>query len=515
MSQGRWVSACVDALVAGGVQDVVLSPGSRSTPLVLALLDRDVRIHDVIDERSAAFFALGLARVGRFPALLCTSGSAGGHYLPAVMEASASYLPLVVLTADRPAELQQLGANQTTDQLRLFGTHVRVSVELGATHDTDSARRGIAQRTLRALTIARGAEPGPVHLNLQLRKPLEQGPFEPQLEPTHVYGPLAVADPAGVRAIGARLVAARRPLIAAGPAPLSATSRRELVAAIAKSLGAPVVADATSQLRFTGSAGNASRMIERLDALDADYVLQIGTAPIDSSWLPWVKRRPRAVLSERAWSDPTADAELMVLGDVRGALRELSASMNESRTPWFAPTPLPALERFDARAVAEVIIARSEPGSLVMVGNSNIARAIDRVEADVDVGILHQRGLSGIDGLIAGAAGASVGAGKPVTLVLGDVSALHDLGSLALARDLPLRIVIVHDDGGRIFEGLPISDAIDRADFERHFAMRHGLGFEHAAAQFCSSHRRVDDAESLADALALDGPIVIEARVAP
>lgn len=517
MSQGRWVSACVDALVAGGIDDVVLSPGSRSTPLVLALLRRDIRIHDVIDERSAGFFALGLARVGRFPALVCTSGSAAGHYLPAVMEAGASNVPLVVLSADRPPELQELGANQTTDQLRLFGTHVRAFVELGAACDSEPGRRGVAERTLRALTIARGPVPGPVHLNMRLRKPLEEGPFEPQLQPARVFASHALPDPAGIRAILSRLERAKRPLIAAGPAALGATSRRERVGALAKALGAPVVADATSQLRFTGG-GSATRMIERLDRLDADFVLQIGRAPIDSAWLPWVEGRARAVIDDHAWSDPTADAVLIVFGDVRATLRELIDGLSPRalrfpKTPWFVPEALPEPSGFDARAIAQVVIGQSPPGSLVMVGNSNLARAIDRVDADVDVGVLHQRGLSGIDGLIAGAIGATVGSGKPVTLLLGDVSALHDLSSLILARDVPIRIVIAHDDGGRIFEKLPIADAVDRSDFERLFAMKHGLSFEHAAAQYGLMHRRVDDAESLRDALALDGPIVIEARV--
>ena len=513
MSQGRWVSACVDALVAGGVSDVVLSPGSRSTPLVLALLQRDLPIHDVIDERAAAFFALGLSRVGRLPLLLCTSGTAGAHYLPAVMEASASHLPLVVLTADRPPELHELGANQTTDQRRLFGTHARAFVELGASHDTDAARRGIAQRSTRALAIARGPQPGPVHLNVQLRKPLEEGPFEPQLQPTRAWGGRVLPDPAGIRAVLARLGDAKRPLIAAGPAPLSATTRREHVSAIAEALGAPVVADATSQLRFTG-VESPTRMIERLDELDADFVLQIGNAPIHSSWLPWVEGRSRAVLAEHAWPDPTADAEILVMGDVRAALRDISVGLKTRRSPWASLGSPSESHAFDARGIAQVVVEHSAPGSLLMVGNSNIARAIDRIDATADVGVLHQRGLSGIDGLIAGAAGASVGANETVTLLLGDVSALHDLGGLMLARGNPVRIVIVHDDGGRIFEKLPIVQAISREELERHFAMKHGLAFEHAAAQFGLDYRRVSDRDSLVAALQLSGPIVIEARVA-
>ena len=512
--QGRWVSACIDALLAGGVGDVVLSPGSRSTPLVLALLEREVRIHDVIDERSAGFFALGLARVGCFPALVCTSGTAGAHYLPALMEASASHLPVVAITADRPPELHEQGANQTTDQGHLFGTHVRAFVELGAAHESERARRGIAQRTARALALAHAPIPGPVHLNVRLRKPLEEGPFGPTTSaPSVVHAPRMLPDPAGIRAIASRLQTARRPLVAAGPAPLGAVSRRERVGALLGRLGAPLFADATSQLRFMG--GTNACTCDDLDALDADFVLQIGEAPIASAWLGWVEGRARAVIADHGWPDPTGDAERIVWGDVRESLRGLDEALagDPVRSPWYgARRVVPHGAHFDACVIAETVVRAASAGSLLMIGNSNVARAIDRVCADVDLGVLHQRGLSGIDGLIAGAAGASAAKG-PITLLLGDVSALHDLGSLLTVRGRPVRIVIVHDDGGRIFEQLPIARHLAASAFAKHFAMEHGLGFEHAAAQFGLTHRRVDDVEGLEQALALDGPIVIEARV--
>ncbi len=510
MSQGRWVSALVNALVASGVDDVVLSPGSRSTPIVMALLHTKVRIHNVIDERSAAFFALGLSRVGRVPALVCTSGTAGAHYLPAIMEASASFLPLVVITADRPAELHDQGANQTTDQVRLFGSHVRSFVELGAAHGTERAQRGVAQRTARAVAQACGTEPGPVHLNVRLRKPLEEGPFESSVRPARVSRPRVMPDAAALRDAVVWLSAAERPLIAAGPAPLSAIGYREHVAALAQQWGAPLVTDSTSQLRFTGDA--QGRMMERLDALDPDRILQIGNAPIDSAWLPWVTGRERLVIADQGWPDPTGDAAVMLLGDLHESLRYLVEHL-QSRDAWWTADALAPNTAFDTCGVAQGVLQHLEPRSLLMVGNSNIARAIDRTDVNVDVAVLHQRGLSGIDGLIAGAAGSATGSGKPVTLVLGDISALHDIGSLSLLRHSAVRVVVVNDDGGRIFEKLPVVDALDHQAFEAHFAMAHGLSFEHAAAQFGVAYRQVGTSAELTDAMSLEAPVLIEAKV--
>ena len=503
MMQAEWVASLVGGLVAGGVRDVVLSPGSRSTPLVLAIHANDaLRVHDVIDERSAGFFALGLARTTqRTPLLVCTSGSAAGHYLPAIMEAAASFLPLAVLTADRPAELHDCGANQTVDQTALFGRHLRGFFELGAAHDSDRSRRGVAHRGSLAVLRSRSPRPGPVHLNVRLRKPFEET-AAPHVHVARAFPPLGRPDPGGLRLLGEKLDAASRPLIAAGPASLGAGRSRELVAALAERLGAPVFADATSQLRFTGSGLGLPRSAAVLkeSAPDADFVLQLGNAPIDAGWSRWVRGRPRAVLAEYGWPDPDGGAELVILGDRVVALRELVEGVTKARAPWWRAQPIAPVAGFGPGVVAQCVIDALPAGSLLMLGNSTVVRAVDRVvSSDVELGVLHQRGLSGIDGLISGAAGAVRGSGKPLTLLLGDVSALHDLGGLMLARDLPapLTIVAINDDGGRIFEQLPIFDSLESSEFQRHFAMAHGLDFASVAAQFGLDYACVSNSDAL------------------
>lgn len=523
-TQARWAARIVGGLIAGGVRHVVVSPGSRSTPFLLAVLGREeLVVHDVVDERSAAFFALGIARVtGAPPLLLCTSGTAAGHYLPAVMEASAAHLPLLLLTADRPPELHDLGVNQTTDQQHLFGAHARAFFELGAAAESDEALRGTETRAFVAATRARHPRPGPVHLNARARKPLE-GQATPHVTSARVFLPSAQPDPEGVAWVAARLGGARRPAIAVGPGPVHRRALRPALRRLASALGAPVLADATSQVRFTGEGWALPRgaLALRTEAgrrrLDADLVLEVGAAPIDAGYAAWAQARPRVVISDGALVDPSASAEAFVVGDLRAILEGLIPA--QPREPWWqAPPPLPTPRALGPGAIAGAVVRGAPEGSLLFVGNSLAARAIDlHVSEDRDLAVLHQRGLSGIDGLVAGAAGAAHASGRPVTLLLGDVSLLHDLGSLATVGRpaAPFRVVVVNDDGGRIFEQLPIHARLAGEPFERHFAMAHGRTFRDAARLFGLDYERAETADGVEAALQGDGAKIVEVRLDP
>lgn len=494
--QVPWARAIMDSLRAGGCERVIASPGSRSTPLLLAAIDAGLSLHTIIDERAAAFFALGLVRATAKPvALLCTSGSAAGHYMPAVMEASADSQPLVVISSDRPPELHGSGANQTTDQARLFGGQVRSFVDLGTAILSDAALRGVVRRCRKAVLDATFPHAGPVHINVPLRKPLE-GRSEASTPQPKVFAPSAsrVCDGA-VDAVVDLLSAGQRPAIVAGPADLKQAALRPQVRRLAELLGAPVLADLTSQLHG----------LPFLDAFDADVVLQLGRPPIDSGWDAWSSTRKRAVVTPGPWLNPSSNADLLAFGELDDFVTRLATRLeSKKRSPWAAVSEdiaaaLAGVERtvLGHASVARLLSEAVPSGGLLMAGNSLSVRHLDLFGTRRSPGVLHQRGLSGIDGLVAGAAGAA-GAGQPVGLMLGDISLLHDIKSLGLTPpNATLVVVVINDQGGRIFERLPVAQQLETVDFEEHFATAHAADFEKAAAAFGAKYARPTDVASL------------------
>lgn len=541
--QTRWMRHLVDGLVRGGVTDVVLSPGSRSTPILLALLRTSLPIHDVIDERAASFYALGLAREGRLPALVCTSGSAPGHYLPAVMEASAARIPLVVVSANRPPELHDTGASQTIDQSRLFGVHVRTFVDLGAPHDSERAMRAAQRRTQRAVLRATSPEPGPVHVDVGARKPLEEHDDTRTIAsaPT-IFAPRTTVNDDAVDAIAKRMGDAERVLVVAGPGALAQRAWREPVARLLHASNATLAADAGSQLRFTGlglsldGAEAFARTSAGRALLSTDLVVQLGDFPIGPGLARLVEGRPRIVLAEGGHPDPEGDAELLAFGDVGATLERLADRATPKRSIAVSSAAL-AIARAHAlegslsqpsaihaafgalashasshagsshagsshagsshadssRGGSRAASHDSFLGARVVLGNSLPIRAIDLyVDVDVDLGVVVQRGVSGIDGNLAGSVGIACASGRPTLAIVGDVTFLHDLGSLLLARELevPLVVLVLNDDGGRIFEQLPVHRTLESTKFERHFAMSHGMRFDRAAALYGLAYER-------------------------
>jgi len=565
--QLAWAEIFMAALEAASVRDVVVCPGSRSTPLALAAdVTPGLRCHVAVDERAAAFFALGQARAtGRPSVVVCTSGTAGAHFAPAVVEASQSHLPLLVVTADRPWEAVHVASHQTIDQTRLFGAHVRLSLELGLA-DPTVPRETAARVALQAAAIASGPVPGPVHVNARFRKPLEPTPpfpDETRRAPltailrrgiTRVFPPRVAPSPDAIAALTERAGRAERGLLVCGPLPpdRAEPSFADAVRRLARATGFPLLAETTSQARF----GKAEPDIVTCGAFDAllrdpafaaahppDLVLEFGAPPTSQGYADYLARHPTAarfVITPHGWSDPAQDATALILADPTETACALSASLAAHErpppTPWagsfrradalawsLAASLAPSQGALSEAGIARAVVAACPEDALFLVGNSLPVRDVDlwAPPRPSRLRVLHQRGVSGIDGLVASAAGAASVAPGPVVLLVGDTSFLHDLTSLALARraPVPLVLVVVQNGGGRIFERLPIARAVDGDRFDKYFTMHEPVDLAHAAASFGVRFARASTGDAferaLAEALATVGPTLVEAVVPP
>lgn len=559
--QTLWAELCVATLADAGVTTCVISPGSRSTPLVTALIaDGRFELPCLIDERSAGFFGLGIARAtGTTVALVCTSGSAPAHYLPAIVEANESGVPLLAITADRPAELQRSGASQTIDQTRLYGNFARESFALGEPVGSVAAMRAARRTVLQAVARARGPHPGPVHLDVPLRKPLE--PVAPQtdderalaetvaqlrLSPAIAAAPRLAADPAAITALADTIATEPHGIIVVGAMP--PTFAGAAVLELAARAGYPVLAEASSGLRH-----HQRRDVVFVDHFDLiigspelggapapALAIYIGAEPVAAGWAtaPFA-RAQRWVLSDDAWRDPTSSARGVVVGDTAATCAALCERLTTS--PHMASSPriasafaahwgersqraVSAMARaLDAHPGSETTVMRAAlaalpAGAVVQVGNSLPIRVIDHVWTGGDHTVIAQRGAAGIEGMIASAAGATY-RGAPVLLVIGDVSFAHDLGGLLAARAVkaPLAVLVLDNGGGRIFDAMPIARATSREAFDRFFATPPGVNPAAVAAALGlrSTTATTADAAAAAVAIALaeHGATIIHAPV--
>ena len=532
----------VDELVRGGVREAVLSPGSRSAPLAFALHDADadrrLRLHVRIDERSAAFLALGLAKAsGRPVPVVTTSGTATANLHPAVLEASHSGTPLLLLTADRPPELRGTGANQTVDQRALYGGAVRLFVELGVPDERagqNASWRSTACRVLSAALGDLGTAPGPVHVNLGLREPLVPGDGADWVEPLDGRAdgaPWTVrVPPAAAAAPGDDLPARTVVVLGDGP-PGPAAAALEL----AHRRGWPVVAEPSA-----GAAPRREVLLVPELLLDApgwlatarpDRVLVVGRPTLSRAVGRLIASAPADVVARLGtWPDPPGAA-----GRVLPAVPQ--AAPDAEVDPDWLPSWLSAAAAADD-AAADVVEAAVLAGGLVeavvagrvaasvpedgllVVGSSKPVRDLFLAGPQPRQTVLANRGAAGIDGMVSTAVGASLAhsaqGGGPAYALLGDLTFLHDANGLVLGPDEPrpdLTVVVVNNDGGAIFGTLEQGGGAYERAFERVFATPHGVDLAALCAATGTPHVRVEALVALDDALVpAQGLRVVEVR---
>ncbi len=509
--------AFVRELVAAGVTDVCITPGSRSTPLTVAFARHPgIRPWLHIDERSASFFALGLARAKGIPvALVCTSGTAAANYYPAVVEANLSRVPLIVCTADRPPRLRDAGADQTIAQVGMFGPNVRWAADLPVPVGLAGEDAAVRASAGRAVRTAMGPLAGPVHLNLPYEEPLiDIAPApEPYAAPAVLQRPVIAPDREAVRLAAETLRSARRPLLVAGPETGQLPAAE--IAALAAALGAPILADPLSGLRQ-----GAHDRSDVLDAYDAflrdpradrgrpDAVVWFGGVPTSkalNTYLTGSRGIPHVFCD--AWGsvrDPSALATHVISGDARLtalALAELSHPATAEpgwREGWLARDRRARAamraaaegfsEPFEGRVVTELQGALPE-GASIVVGNSMPIRDLDAflTASERTAEFIGNRGANGIDGVVSTALGVAAGRGHAY-LVIGDLSFYHDMNGLWAAKrhGLDLTVVLVNNDGGGIFHYLP--QAAHSDVFEAWFGTPASLDFSLATRMYGGAH---------------------------
>ncbi|MEO8293645.1 MAG: 2-succinyl-5-enolpyruvyl-6-hydroxy-3-cyclohexene-1-carboxylic-acid synthase [Actinomycetota bacterium] len=533
MSTAEVSFACASALVAelvrGGVRHACVSPGSRSTPLTLALARHPgLTVHVHLDERSGGFFALGLARARREPvAIACTSGTAAAELFPAVVEASQSRVPLVLLTADRPPRLRGTGANQTIDQVELYGRYVRWFVEMPVpTDEADIA----AWSTVGAHAVAAARRgdlpgdaqvhpPGPVHIDCPFEEPLVPSGtgMHPKASTAEASPRMSAFSSMHAPEIERRLREAVRGLIVVG----SFDRPQESILDLAGALGVPVLAEPTSGLRRPGralAAGQelATALQERAD-LAPDVVVQFGDAPTSRATQRLVASSAyRIVVADTSRLDPDPEGLATERVEVPGEewISEAVGTASEAgRTPWLARMDaaartvteglMDAWEEASEMRVSRDLAAAVPAGGTLFVGNSMPVRDLDTFMVPrADLRVLADRGASGIDGLVSTALGVAASDTGPVYALLGELSFLYDAGALLWhARGGPDLVVVVNDNGGgQIFATLGQGE-LPQDEFERFFLTPHAVDIEQLCEAASAGHARVERAHDLIPAV--------------
>ena len=521
----RWANLLIEELVRHGVRYFCISPGSRSTPLVMAVAENPQAKHFIhFDERGSAYNALGYARASNeVAAVITTSGTAVANLLPAVCEANRDDVPLILLTADRPPESIDTEANQTMDQHGIFGQQVRLAIDLPC--PTSEIAEEFLVSTIDRVVATAVQERGPVHLNCRYRKPLYPAPdlgdtglasrtnHEQRKFPLTRASRQVQIDSTIVSRIGRRLREAPRGLLVVGR--LSHPGQYDAVMCLAEELGWPMLADITSGLRLETSITTAVPYYDLLLAADEDVfgidpgmILHIGGRVV-SSRLQQLLSSPNVTGSIRIDDqdrrlDQNPGVGERFTGDIARFCHDLSELLSGQSTSvpsdqligseaigMIIDTIIPDEAAPTGLSLARLVTRHITPHTGLYLGNSLAVRDVNSTAASsvatsdgLTVRVGCNRGVSGIDGTIASAAGFCRGLGLPVTVLLGDLALLHDLNSLAMLSRLPqpVTVIVNNNDGGGIFSQLPISE--HHAVFETFFTTPHGLGFQAAAEQF-------------------------------
>ncbi|MTW84652.1 2-succinyl-5-enolpyruvyl-6-hydroxy-3-cyclohexene-1-carboxylic-acid synthase [Virgibacillus dakarensis] len=515
----RYIANFVDELVKSGLTEAVISPGSRSTPLAMT-----IRAHPklkqwvIIDERSAAFFALGMAKKIKRPvALVCTSGTAAANYFPALVEANYSRVPLVVLTADRPHELRDVGAPQAIEQIKLYGDYVKWFNEMALPEANDVMLDYVRSKAARAVHMAMEGNSGPVHLNFPLREPLI-----PDFTIVNLWGEKKAQHfhptidgvkrlhPSQLKTLISKLQRNEKGVIVCGPQ--YRDDLPEALTNLAAALQLPVLADPLSGMR--AGEHNKDHVIEGYDAffrdvtirtqLKPDYIIRFGAMPVSKPYLFYVKEHknvPQFIVEEHAgYREPAGNKTELVYADAKLLCEDLTRSAAEvnAKSTWLemwqrinSIAKKHLLAQSEAQLLTEGDAVRCmldclpEKSSLY-VGNSMAIRDVDTffMTTSKDMTVLANRGANGIDGMVSSGLGAAAG-GSHITLLLGDLSFFHDLNGLLAAKHykLNLTILLINNNGGGIFSFLP--QANDKEDhFEALFGTPIDIEFQHAVQMY-------------------------------
>jgi 2-succinyl-5-enolpyruvyl-6-hydroxy-3-cyclohexene-1-carboxylate synthase len=554
-----YVGAFVDELQRAGVRNVVICPGSRSTPLALAFAAQaGVRIWMQVEERSAAYFGLGMAKQLRQPvALLCTSGTAAANFMPAIVEAKLTHVPLLVLTADRPHELRDNGAPQSIDQNRLYGTYAKWFVEVALPEATNAALRYIRSIAVRAAASTQAVPAGPVHLNFPFREPLTPEPIPGQSLPPVLQcdheawqgrlnnvpyvevreASLGAPDATTIGYLMDMVRKARCGLIIVGPNDDPALV--EPLVRLARHLGYPILADPLSQLRcgdhdkamVLSSYDAFLRIDSFIDKAQPDLILRFGAMPTSKPLLLYLKRYascPQVVIDGHgSWEEPTQLASELLHANpaalCQSLLETLRCAQGDSGWKFISQRWLDTWqsanrvtqqtlqhvipdfnELFEGRVFIE-LAGLLPDGTTLYAGNSMPVRDLDTFFwcSEHRIRIMGNRGANGIDGVVSSALGASAGAqqNEPTVLVLGDLSFFHDLNGLLAARlhQLNLTIVLINNDGGGIFSFLP--QAAYPEHFDQLFGTPIGLDFRPAVQMYGGQFQKIDGWEEFRKAV--------------
>ncbi|WP_160724086.1 2-succinyl-5-enolpyruvyl-6-hydroxy-3-cyclohexene-1-carboxylic-acid synthase [Bacillus sp. USDA818B3_A] len=525
-----YIAAFVAELVLTGVTDVVVSPGSRSTPMAMVMAEHpDLNVHIHVDERSAAFFGLGIAKATNKPvALLCTSGTAAANYFPAIVEARYSRVPLLVLTADRPHELREVGAPQAIDQLQLYGHHVKWFADMALPENSSGMLRYARTICARAAAIAAQEPAGPVHLNFPFREPLvpklDETLFELSERPKGYVkiqnGDLLVRDEE-IEEIAGLLKGKERGIIVCGN--IGDEDFAKAVTALADKLNYPIIADPLSQLR--SGSHDLENIIEAYDTflrnedaksyLKPEVVLRFGAMPVSKALTIFIKDHSSAdhyvIDGGGGWRDPSALSTNMIFCNETIFCHKLLTYLDEKSSSvyledWKKVNLLTKEQLAAIRDVTELSegklfyqLADLLPvESTLFVGNSMPIRDLDSffLNNNKSIKVMANRGANGIDGTVSTAIGAAVYS-KPLYLILGDLTFFHDLNGLIAAKlyDIDIHILLVNNNGGGIFSFLPQSE--HPKHFDRLFGTPLDIDFKHAVNMFNGSYEKIKDWDQL------------------
>jgi len=544
-----WAEVFVKQLSSAGVKYVCISPGSRSTPLTFSLAkNKKIKCFVNVDERSSAFFALGLAKASKTPvAVVTTSGTAAAELYPAIIEAYQQRVPLIICTADRPPELLNTGANQTINQHNLYKNHIRWFRNVGLPSLKRLKLRRLQQTALRAVEISTIKDKGPVHLNFPFRKPLEPFTFTDEVDSLlikdlnksiiNIESLKKKIDSEKLRKtkrfkeISALITIEKEGIIIAGPMEYDFNLRKQLTN-LSSLTGFPIIADAASHIRFKVSKNDKKILSNYFTFLKSSkfsishkpkLILQFGRTPTSSSLETFLENcdAPRYMVNEFGdWFDPLRKAKAVIKYNPENFVTEIISYLTEQNLERNNFVWLEDFKKAEALAekIKNEVIGKStfpnEPGIIknflealpdkahILIGNSSPIRDFDNFAAcnKKDLLVYFNRGASGIDGITSTALGIAQ-LKEPTFLLIGDLSFLHDLNALAAANKYPagLTIILINNNGGGIFESLPVSK--ERSILKEYFLTPHNLNLNNIITSFGVEYKLVKSRKDLNDSI--------------